>query len=290
MKVYLDCFPCFLRQALEAARMAGEDEGVHRETIHAVMKRLTDLSTNVTPPQVGQVVHRTIRELTRNPDPYRELKRQYNAIALDMFPDLSTIVQQASDRLLTASKIAIAGNIIDFAALSEGFDLDGILMETLYSDLDVDGYVAFRDAVLGANRIVYLGDNAGEVVFDRILVEEIRRISQAEITFVVRGEPVINDATLEDARFAGLDQLVEVISNGSDAPATVLSECNSEMVDAYRSADVVIAKGQGNYESLSEEAGRLFFLLRAKCPVIAQDLGVRVGDTILRRHEPAAPV
>lgn len=283
MKVYLDCFPCFLRQALEAARMAGNDERVHRKVLNAVMYRLMDLGLDVTPPKVGQAVHRTIREFTCNDDPYREIKARYNKIALDMLPRLKAIVRQAEDPLLIASKIAIAGNIIDFAALSGEVDLDRVLSETLHADFALDDYAAFREAILRATRIVYLGDNAGEIAFDGVLVEEMLRMGKAKIAFVVRGKPVINDATLEDAKFVGLDRLVEVISNGSDAPATVLSECTPEMIDAYRSADLVVAKGQGNYESLSEETGRLFFLLKVKCPVIARDLGVRVGGTILKR-------
>jgi damage-control phosphatase, subfamily I len=283
MKIYLDCIPCFLRQALEAARMAGNDERVHRKVLNAVMNRLTGLELDVTPPQVGQAVHRTIRELTFNNDPYREIKARYNEIALDMLPRLKAIIRQAEDPLLIASKIAIAGNIIDFAAFSGEIDLDNVLSETLHADFALDDYAAFREAILRATRIVYLGDNAGEIVFDCVLIEEMLRIGKAKIAFVVRGKPVINDATLEDAKLVGLDRLVEVISNGSDAPATVLSECTPEMIDAYRSADLVVAKGQGNYESLSEETGRLFFLLKAKCPVIARDLGVRVGGTILKR-------
>jgi len=263
--------------------MAGNDERVHRKVLNAVMNRLTGLGLDVTPPQGGQAVHRTVRELTYNNDPYREIKARYNEIALDMLPRLKAIVRQAEDPLLIASKIAIAGNIIDFAAFSGEIDLDSVLSETLHADFALDDYAAFREAILRATRIVYLGDNAGEIVFDCVLVEEILRIGKAKIAFVVRGKPVINDATLEDAKLVGLDRLVEVISNGSDAPATVLSECTPEMIDAYRSADLVVAKGHGNYESLSEETRRLFFLLKAKCPVIARDLGVRVGGTILKR-------
>jgi len=236
----------------------------------------------VTPPHVGRIIHRLIKELTGNGDPYRKVKRRYNEIALKMLPDLSERVRAAEDPILTALQLAIAGNIIDFGALSGNFDLAQIVEETLRSEFAPDGYERFRSALDRAGRIVYLGDNTGEIVFDRILIETLLRHKPFEIVFVVRGMPIINDATMEDARFVGLDRLVRVISNGSDAPATVLSECSPEMVGIYDAADMVLAKGQGNYESLSEERGPLFFLLKAKCPVVARDLGCEVGDIVLR--------
>jgi uncharacterized protein with ATP-grasp and redox domains len=157
-----------------------------------------------------------------------------------------------------------------------------VIEETLRSDFAVNDYALFKKHLEQAARIVYLGDNVGEIVFDRILIETLLKRRTFDVGFVVRGMPIINDATLEDAWFVGLDQIVRVISNGSDAPATVLSECSPEMLEVYRGADLVIVKGQGSYESLSEEQGPLFFLLRAKCAMVARDLGVEVDDIILK--------
>lgn len=282
VEAYLDCFPCFLRQALEAARMSTASEPMRRQIMDEVMKQLVRLPSDITPPRVGQIVHRLIRRITGNRDPYQEVKRQYNQMALGMYPALCERVQASEDPVLTALKLAIAGNIVDFGPLSGGFDLEQVVEQTLCSHFALDDYESFRRSVERAARVVYLGDNTGEIVFDRILIETLLSVRRAQFVFVVRGVPVINDATMEDARFVGLDQLVDVISDGSDAPATVLSECSQEVLDAYRAAHLVIAKGQGNYESLSEEQGPLFFLLKAKCPVVAKDLGVEVGDAVLR--------
>ena len=265
--------------------MSTSDEALQRRILDEVMKRLVQLPLEVTPPQVGQIIHRLIKELTGNGDPYQQVKRQYNELALKMLPDLRERVRAVEDPIRTAAKLAIAGNIIDFGALSGNFDLNRIVEETLCSDFALDGYERFRSALDRVARIVYLGDNTGEIVFDRMLIETLLRYKPFEIVFVVRGMPIINDATLEDARFVGLDCLVRVISNGSDAPATVLSECSAEMVAVYDAADMIIAKGQGNYESLSGEQGPLFFLLKAKCPVVAGDLGCEVGDIVLRSGE-----
>ena len=265
--------------------MSTSDEALQRRILDEVMKRLVQLPLEVTPPQVGQIIHRLIKELTGNGDPYRKVKRRYNELALKMLPDLCERVRASEDPIRTAAKLAIAGNIIDFGALSGNFDLNRIVEETLCSDFALDGYERFRSALDRVARIVYLGDNTGEIVFDRMLIETLLRYKPFEIVFVVRGMPIINDATMEDARFVGLDRLVRVISNGSDAPATVLSECSAEMVAVYDAADMIIAKGQGNYESLSGEQGPLFFLLKAKCPVVAGDLGCEVGDIVLRSGE-----
>jgi uncharacterized protein with ATP-grasp and redox domains len=285
MKAYLDCFPCFLRQTLEAARMSAASEAVQRRILDEVMKELVRLPYDVTPPQVGQIIHRLIRKITGNKDPYHSVKQQYNEMALEMYPALRKRVRSSKDPVLAAVKLAIAGNIVDFGALSGNFDLAQVVGQTLSSDLALDDYESFRTSVERAAHIVYLGDNAGEIVFDRILIETLLSVRRAQFVFVVRGVPVINDATAEDARCVGLDQVVEVIPDGSDAPATVLSECSPAVQELFGAADMVIAKGQGNYEWLSNERGPLFFLLKAKCPVVAEDLGVEVGDLVLRQSE-----
>jgi uncharacterized protein with ATP-grasp and redox domains len=154
----------------------------------------------------------------------------------------------------------------------------------LVSPLGIDNYEEFRRSIGNSSHILYLGDNAGEIVFDRILIEEIRQIKDFEIHFAVREKPIINDATLPDAISTGMDKVAKIISSGSDAPATILSQCSPQMLQLYHSADIIIAKGQGNYESLSDEAKNIFFLLRVKCPVIARLLKARVGDAVLKKQ------
>jgi hypothetical protein len=150
------------------------------------------------------------------------------------------------------------------------------------SPLGINDYENFKNSIKNSSRILYLGDNAGEIVFDRVLIEELHQIKDLEVNFVVREKPIINDATLDDAIVTGMDKVARIISSGSDAPATILSQCSPQLLELYYSADVIIAKGQGNYESLSEEKGNIFFLLKAKCPVVAGLLEVNVGDAILK--------
>ena len=281
MKAYLDCVPCFLRQALEASRMATKDEDVQRKVIDSVMGRLPRLSFDVSPPEIAQVVHGLVKEITGEPDPYREIKKKHNQTLLKLYSPLKEIVSNSQDRLLTATKMAIAGNVIDLGVQNEVKDLEDTIYKVLSSNLVIDYHREFKEALINSRLVLYLGDNAGEIVLDRILIEEIKRVRDIEVVFLVRGEPIINDATMEDAKIVGMTDMVRVVSNGSDAPATILSQCSSEILELFSRADMIVSKGQGNYESLSEE-DRVFFLLKAKCPVVARELGVNIGDTILK--------
>ena len=281
MRTYLDCFPCVLRQTLEAAREATDDEAKQRELLNRVMELLISLRLEVSPPEIGQVVHRLIRERTDVRDPYAEKKRHYNERATALLPRVRELIENSEDPLRTAVRLAIAGNVIDFGVQSSGFDLEGEIERAIETPFGIDDYNRFVEDVRKAGTLVYLGDNAGEIAFDRLLVEVLQRLSPAEITFVVRGEPVLNDATLEDARGVGLTEVVRVVDNGSDAPATVLSEVRPDVRRLIENADVVIAKGQGNYETLSTAPLNIYFLFKVKCPVIGRDAGVDVGKYVL---------
>lgn len=250
---------------------------------------IPQLPLDATPPEIAQKTYRLVYEITGNNDPFKELKRLANQHALELYPRFKEAVAAADDPLLSACKLAIAGNSIDLGPPSGHADIDAIQGSALYPPLAIDDYAAFRRSICSSDRVLYLGDNAGEIVLDRILIEELRKIRDFELTFVVRKSPIINDATLDDALYAGIDSVANIISNGSDAPATVLSQCSPEMLSLYSSADTIIAKGQGNYESLSDEHGNIFFLLKAKCQLVARWLGVNEGDAILLHSRDATP-
>lgn len=181
-------------------------------------------------------------------------------------------------------RLAILANSLDFGSNFDHGGIEAIIDEATACSLPlaVNNYDEFRSRLESSRSLLYLGDNAGEIAFDRLLIEEINRLNELETYFVVRGRPVINDVTVEDALAVGMDRVAMVVSNGSDAPATILSQCSTELQQLFRSADIIIAKGQGNYESLEGESESIFFLLRAKCPLIAKLLGVSVGDCVLK--------
>jgi uncharacterized protein with ATP-grasp and redox domains len=285
MKTYLDCLPCLVSQALKAARAATDDEEVQRQVVDAVAAMIPELSLGLKPPEIAQRGYRLISQITGNDDPFRQAKVETNRAALALWPKLKQLVEQSTDRLFTACKLAIFANSIDFGPNFEHGDIETIIDEatTCSLPLAVNNYDWLRSNLKNSQSLLYLGDNAGEIVFDRLLIEEIHRVKELETYFVVREKPVINDVTM-DAQAVGMEKVARVVSNGSDAPATILSQCSAELQQLYHSADIVIAKGQGNYESLEGEPGNIFFLLRAKCPLIAGLLGVSVGDCVLKRQ------
>ncbi len=281
MKMHLDCFPCFMRQALKAARMATVDVSLQREVLDRVAQLLPTIPSDATPVEIGQRVHRTVREVTGVADPYREAKKRSNDLALELYPELKRRVDGSRDRLLTAVKIAAAGNIIDYGP-DHAIDLQGSLAAALTAPLAPAAYRAFQGRLARVDRVLYIGDNAGEIVYDMILIEELVALGK-NVTFVVRGESVLNDVTLEDAEYIGLNRLARIITTGSDAPGIVLSDASPGFLSAFRSAPLIISKGQGNYEGLSGVEGPIYFLFKVKCPVIARDAGAEIGEIVFKQ-------
>jgi uncharacterized protein with ATP-grasp and redox domains len=283
LKLNLDCIPCFLRQALQAVRFISDDEDLHQKVLREVAEELLESNWNATPPELAHKVHRIVKRLTNESDPYKKAKRESNNSVLKMYPALKKHIEESNDPLRTAVRLAIAGNIIDFGPLQD-FNLEKTIKEVLSRTFSVDDYEQLKEKILNAKTLLYFADNAGEIVFDKLLVETILKIKNLEkIRFAVKGGPIINDATIEDAKYIRLSNLpnVEFLEMSNGEPGK-WPERNSQTVKKWIiKYDLVISKGQGNYEGLSEHNG-LFFLLIAKCPVIASDLGVKVGDIILR--------
>jgi len=236
---------------------------------------------NDKPPVMGAKIHRLIQELIDRGDPYRRVKDISNKRALELYPGLKERVDTSEYPLETALRLAIAGNIIDLGVKGDipNDDIAQTIENALSASLHHGAIDGFREAAHQARRILYLGDNAGEIVFDRILIEQLQK---ENITFVVRGQPVINDVTMVDAHTTGMADIVEVIDNGSGAPGTILNDCSVSFQERFFEADLIISKGQGNYESLSCTDANITFLLMAKCPVIARDVGCEVGSFIVR--------
>jgi uncharacterized protein with ATP-grasp and redox domains len=286
MRVYLDCFPCFLRQTLDAVRSVTDDEKIHEQVVRQVLELVCRTDACQTPPAIGQEIHRVIRRVTGNPDPYRQRKHDSNTLALKLYPQLKDRLRDSEDPFETAVRLAIAGNIIDFGLYSslDAADVTEAIDSALVDGWDPGCLDEFARAVKDAREILYIGDNAGEIVFDRLLIEEM---PHEKVTFAVKGSPVLNDATREDAEMVGLTGLVDVIENGSDAPGTILEDCSAGFRERFDRSDLIIAKGQGNYESLSGVDKDMFFILMAKCSAIATDLGCDRGQMILRRSDVA---
>ncbi len=281
MKTELECMPCFFRQIRLALGYAGVNGDAGRSIMRAGAEIVEQASFDQPPARITTVLHRMVRERTGS-DPYRRVKDRYNAIALEKLPSLRRTAAKAADPLEAGVRLAIAGNVIDFG-IYEAFDLDRSIEDSFRLQLSESDFSDFSKAVQRSRRILYLCDNAGEIVFDRVLAETLREDGKI-ITAAVKGAAVINDATLEDAAAAGLAESAEVIDNGNDGIGTLLESCSPRFMDAYRSADMVISKGQANYETLAGTGdNRIFFMFKVKCPVVARELGRENGDIVLMR-------
>lgn len=289
MKTYLDCIPCFFRQALEAARIAGANPMDQKKILIEVGKILPQFSLNSSPPEMARHIYQLVKEITKIDDPFKNIKIESNKIVLGIYDELKERVRHSQDGLLTAVELAIAGNIIDYGvknSLNINKEIEKILN---VEDKNIKrqkktffDYAKFKQAVKSANTILYLADNAGETVFDRILIEEIKSLyKNKKIIYAVKEIPIINDALLEDARACGIDKIAEVVSSGLDTPGTIPSLCSKNFLDIYQKAEMVISKGQGNFEALSEEKRSIFFLFMAKCPLVATNLQCQIGDIFL---------
>ena len=281
MKVHNECFECFIRQAKDASRLNALDPGAEGSVVSEVSRALTGFSPDVSPPEIARLVYGIVEAHSGKKDPYKALKQKSNDIALKMYPGLKKRVEDSADKLLSAVRLAVAGNVIDYG-LPHVFDVEKEIEECLEKPFAVFDYDDFRKAAADARRILYVLDNAGEIVLDRLLIETIGK----DIVAAVRSETIINDVTRDDAVFVGLDRVCRVIPSGSDMPGTVISRCGEEFRRHYEEADLIISKGQGNYETLSDEKRPIYFIFKAKCAVVARHVGCRLGDIILKRQFP----
>ena len=277
MKTYLDCLPCMMNQALRTARIATNDDKKIKKVLDEVGAMIKDIPMHHTPVQSGSLVYQKIRDITEVADPYKDIKKNSIMEAQALYPTLIKLINKSDNKLLTAIRIAITGNIIDFG-MNKQFNLEEELKKIMKQDFAIFDFDAFINELEQAKSILYIGDNAGESVFDKILINTLRK----PVTYVVRGIPIINDVTMEDAIESGIDEIAEIVSSGSSAPGTILELCNDDFVHRFNNADMVISKGQGNYEGLSNVNRTVFFLLKAKCEIIANDLEVNENDIILK--------
>lgn len=262
--------------------MSTDDEVVCEKALREVMTYLLNEQWTKTIPELGTNVHRIVKRVTGNMDPYKQLKEKYNQIALELYPKLELVVDNSKDPLLTAVKVAIAGNAIDFGPRVD-INLKKEVQNVLDNELAINDIDQLKSAVLKSQSVLYLADNAGETFFDRMLIEALLKRS-VKITYVVKDAPILNDATFRDAEIAGISQMVRVLSIGTDCTGVLFKECSNEFLSEFESSSLVISKGQGNYESLSDVKNKeIFFLLKIKCPIIADDIGAETGATVLKR-------
>jgi damage-control phosphatase, subfamily I len=284
MKTQLECIGCLVNQVTKICEEAlpGQEQNQMKLTKLA-LKKISESDFLDSPPAIASKMHRMIKKELRNPDPYKLVKDQANKLVLALLPKLEVIIEESEDKRKTALLLAIGGNIIDAAIgnMPREEEIQAAVEQSLEIPIegDVQGFINNIDK---AKKILYLCDNTGEICLDKLL---IKHIGPEKVCVAVRGLPIINDATMEDALTCGLADIVKVIDNGSDAPGTILDECSPAFQKKFSEADLIISKGQGNYESLSDIKAPIYFLLKVKCRVVSEQLNLPMGALLLRKSE-----
>lgn len=283
MKPRPECAPCFLRQMAIASRLAAADRRQAAKVQTATSKLIDKLGNIHNPPYIATVLFRNTYRILGVKDPYLLLKEEYNRKVLSLYPYLDKLIEKSSNSLSESIKMALAGNIIDFGIL-EKFNLNRTLSQTLRIKLKASKIAEIRSRIKKAGLILYIADNAGEIGFDRFLLTDIRRINpEAKVFFSVKRTPIINDATADDARFFRLEELARIINSGDSWIGTHPRLCSPAFRKIFAKAGLIISKGQANYESLEElNDPRILFLLKAKCPVVSRNLGVKLNEVVIK--------
>ncbi len=283
MKISRECIACLARQAVGIAEEATNDITTQEEIIKRSLQELGKMDFNETAPEIAFRMHQHAKNITGVNDPYARLKKQYNEIAKEIYERITEErwLDNAEDPFDMACRLAIAGNIIDFSVglKLEHLDIVKSVEDSIKHDIYGTGTTALREAVEKSKRIMYIADNAGEIIFDKFLLE---KLPKDKITYVVKGGPIVNDATMEDAINTGVADLVRVIDNGLSAQGTILKDCSSTFKDEFNKSDLIISKGQANFETLSNIKNKtIFYLLRAKCSSVANTIGCKKMDYVL---------
>lgn len=287
MKISYECGACFLRQAREAMDLATDDDDLKIEINGEIFKFLAKtFKKGTNSNKTGSYIHNLIKEKTNCHDPYINEKRLGNEIALKYLPLAQNILDE-NDTLENRVKIAIVGNILDFGAFELSEDIEKLIKDSLDKDLAVKDIESFENALKKYDNVLYLVDNTGEIVFDKLLLSKIQEYD-LDITIAVKSQPILNDACMEDAISTGLNEFGEIVEIGAGTVGYVDSEISDEFREIFNAHEFVISKGMGNYEGLTEidlSKKEVFFLLCAKCGTIAKDIGVNFQDMLLFKYQ-----
>lgn len=287
MKVYYECGACYLRQSREALDLSTNDDELKLQVTSEIIKLLAEnfkkgASSNAT----GSKIHKLIREKTNCPDPYKNKKILGNKIAQNLLPKINEILKK-DNTLENYVKISILGNILDFGTYSITTDIESLLNKNLNNQLIINDIKKLEKSLKKHNHLLYLADNTGEIVFDKLLLEKIKKEYDINITVAVKESPVLNDACTEDALQIGLDKYAKIVTIGTDTVGVVYEEISPEFKELFDNSKLIISKGMGNYEGLTEitfnKNQDIFYLLCSKCKANALDLNVNVGDMVLKK-------
>ncbi|MFH1116856.1 MAG: ARMT1-like domain-containing protein [Pseudomonadota bacterium] len=288
MKLKPACIACNFNAALSTiSEITGEDR-VMKDLVAEVMQipAMQGLDWDITGSDLVEEVFGRITAACGNPDPFRKTKQIQNERCIELYPWLRDLTAQSEHSLLTAVTLAIAANCIDPMGYQSTQDLEQVIRETINRPVSRERFAALQERLERAGRILYLGDNCGEIVFDKLLIQLIKAHYDVEVFFVVRSIPILNDATLTDAHFVGMGDVAVVVENGIQGPlpGTILSRCSGEVRSLWSSADLIISKGGGNFDTLDEQKNTestICYMLMSKCTAYRDFFDIPPNSPIL---------
>ncbi|MBN2860746.1 MAG: DUF89 family protein [Sphaerochaetaceae bacterium] len=291
MKSYPECIACLFKQTLQAQQTFTLSDGATREVMNTLGASLPSYEEGVSPPVIATVIQHELERLLGVDDPYRDIKHESSNRILEHLDGVRHVIRSSADPLRSAALLAIGGNAIDYGVFGNAVDVEKVIrdalgtMESTEESAHSLAYEEYKEHLSRSSRLLYILDNAGEVVFDRLLIETMKQMyPDLEITVAVRNRPILNDVTLSDAHFAGIDQVADaLVVSSCDSAGAVIGQSGPAMQKAYHEADIIIAKGQGNYEAMSDEEGPVYFFLKVKCPAVSRETGEPVGTYLLKR-------
>ncbi|MBU7012766.1 MAG: DUF89 family protein [Theionarchaea archaeon] len=281
MKTHLDCIPCFLRQALQAARFVTNDEQKQEEVLRAALSALQQCNFCSTPPEIAHKVHFAVMDILGVNDPYQKVKAESNTVVLTMYKDLQKDISTSDDPLDMAVRLSIAGNIMDYGA-REDFDIFKTIARVKETTFAINHTQKLKQDLDQAETIAYIADNAGEIVFDKLFMETVdSTYSRKKWHLYVKSCPMVNDATEKDLRQVAFCEMDNISTGLITIDREYDSRTDPVFLEALKKKDIVISKGQGNYEALSTADLTIYFLLMVKCPVVAEDITADIGDIVV---------
>ena len=278
MNIALDCIPSIINNYIKLIQNGSLSEEIKEKNLRQFLTFLSDADYQQSPPVLGREIHRMIRKILKDKDPYSDIKQKYNRMILNMYSTFEDMIKKSNDPFITALKLAIAGNVIDYGCQHQ-LDIMETVNKVLNSGFNKNDLNQLKNDLESADLVLYIGDNCGEIVFDKLF---IRTINHPNIFFAVRGGAVINDVTIDDAEMVGINENAKVITTGDDAPGIVWETSSDKFRTIFKQSDVVIAKGQGNLEGLIDIKDNIYFLFVVKCNLIASRVGADVGEFIIK--------
>jgi len=281
MQPFVDCVYCYLKQAANCMNLAGIDEDRQHQILFNLMDQIKTLDRTRTPAENSTELLLSVYRAIDNNDPYLEAKEESNTLALELYPRLKGYLDKSKNRLYDALKISVAGNVIDLG-INKDFDIEDSLKKSLGTGFARDDFDLFKKNLDQVDDVLLVADNAGEIVFDRLLAEELASLGK-KVTCMVKGGPILNDATVADAVQAGMDKVARMVTTGSNYLGAHPGKVSPEALEFLKQAGLVISKGQANFESLEHEdlaKGRIFFLLKIKCECVGKAAEANFGEIV----------